>query len=117
MDSEVVQDKESEQLKEAVEQSEALMKFPMEFPIKVMAATRALAASSGCSPTSASFPKEIIGITKSHFEDFDEKNVAVTWSRTRKYQCVTVTVTARSREQLDDMYRALTACPMVKYAL
>lgn len=36
MDSEVVQDKESEQLKEAVEQSEALMKFPMEFPIKVM---------------------------------------------------------------------------------
>ena len=36
IDSEVVQDKESEQLKEAVEQSEALMKFPMEFPIKVM---------------------------------------------------------------------------------
>ena len=101
MDSEVVQDKESEQLKEAVEQSEALMKFPMEFPIKVMG------------DASPSFPKEIIGITKSHFE----KNVAVTWSRTRKYQCVTVTVTARSREQLDDMYRALTACPMVKYAL
>ena len=94
IDSEVVQDKESEQLKEAVEQSEAVM-----------------------GDASPSFPKEIIGITKSHFEDFDEKNVAVTWSRTRKYQCVTITVTARSREQLDDMYRALTACPMVKYAL
>ena len=105
MDSDVVQDKESEQLKEAVEQSEALMKFPMEFPIKVMG------------DASPAFPKEIIEITKSHFEDFDEKNVVVTWSRTCKYQCVTVTVTARSREQLDDMYRALTACPMVKYAL
>ena len=105
MDSDVVQDKESEQLKEAVEQSEALMKFPMEFPIKVMG------------DASPAFPKEIIEITKSHFEDFDEKNVVVTWSRTRKYQCVTVTVTARSREQLDDMYRALTAFPMVEYAL
>lgn len=61
MDSDVVQDKESEQLKEAVEQSEALMKFPMEFPIKVMG------------DASPAFPKEIIEITKSHFEDFDEK--------------------------------------------
>ena len=83
MDSDVVQDKESEQLKEAVEQSEALMKFPMEFPIKVMG------------DASPAFPKEIIEITKSHFEDFDEKNVVVTWSRTRKYQCVTCI--ARSR--------------------
>jgi putative lipoic acid-binding regulatory protein len=34
-----------------------------------------------------------------------------------KYQSLTLTVTATSREQLDNLYRALTAHPHAKYVL
>jgi putative lipoic acid-binding regulatory protein len=38
-------------------------------------------------------------------------------SSTGKYLGVTITVRATSREQLDDLYRALTSHPMVKVVL
>ena len=37
--------------------------------------------------------------------------------RLKKHEGVTITVTATSREQLDDLYRALTSHPMVKVVL
>ena len=93
------------ELKEAVETAEAVMKFPMDFPIKVMGL-----AVPGC-------PREVADIARAHFEDFDESLMETSFSRTRKYQSVTITVRARSREQLDDVYRALTSSPMVKIVL
>lgn len=92
-------------LKSAVETAEAIMKFPMDFPIKVMGL-----ACPG-------LYREIMDIAKTHFEDFDESLTETSFSRTRKYQCITITVRARSREQLDDAYRALTSSPMVKVVL
>ena len=89
----------------AVDQAESVMKFPMDFPIKVMGLTV------------PARPKEVAAIARAHFEDFDDSLTQVSFSRTRKYQCVTITVRARSREQLDDVYRALTASPMVKIVL
>ena len=85
----------------AVDQAESVMKFP----IKVMGLTV------------PALPKEVAAIARAHFEDFDDSLTQVSFSRTRKYQCVTITVRARSREQLDDVYRALTASPMVKIVL
>lgn len=92
-------------LKEAVDTAEATMKFPMDFPIKVMG----LAVPG--------FSREVADIARAHFEDFDESLMETSFSRTRKYQSVTITVRARSREQLDNIYRALTSSPMVKIVL
>lgn len=90
---------------EAVEEAEAVMQFPMLFPIKVMGL-----ASEG-------FKQTVEDIAKAHFEDFNNAGTEIEYSRTRKYMSVTVTVNARSRQQLDDAYRAFTANPQVKIVL
>ena len=77
----------------------------MDFPIKVMG----LAA-----PT---FPKVVADIARLHCDDFDDSKTTVEYSRTRKYMSVTVEVIARSKEQLDDLYRAYSSNPMVKIVL
>ena len=48
---------------------------------------------------------------------FDASTVELRPSSTGKYLGVTITVTATSREQLDDLYRALTSAPQVKVVL
>lgn len=92
-------------LEGAVDEASSVMKFPMDFPIKVMG----LAA-----PT---FPKVVADIARLHCDDFDDSKTTVEYSRTRKYMSVTVEVIARSKEQLDDLYRAYTSNPMVKIVL
>lgn len=92
-------------IEQAVDKTEEVMIFPMLFPIKVMGLS------------SESFKQLVFDIAKQHFEDFDESLSSVEYSRTRKYMSVTVTVNARSREQLDDAYRAYTSNPEVKYVL
>jgi putative lipoic acid-binding regulatory protein len=48
---------------------------------------------------------------------FDATSVELRESTGGKYLGVTITVTATSREQLDDLYRTLTSHPMVKVVL
>ena len=48
---------------------------------------------------------------------FDASTIELRESKGGKYLGVTLTVTATSREQLDDLYRALTGHPMVKVVL
>ena len=48
---------------------------------------------------------------------FDASRIELRPSSGGKYLGVTITVTATSREQLDDLYRALTAHPLVKVVL
>lgn len=94
------------ELRGAVEEAEAVMKFPMEFPITVMGLN------------DPGFPKEVAAVTKAHFEDFNEaEDMRLTYSRTRKYVSVMVTVTAQSREQLDSAYLAYNALPTKKFVL
>ena len=94
-----------EKLEQAVDEAESLMKFPMDFPIKVMGLA---------DPT---FPKVVADIARMHCEDFDDSKTTVEYSRTRKYMSVTVEIEAHSKEQLDDLYRAYTSHPMVKIVL
>jgi len=49
--------------------------------------------------------------------DFDEARLELRESRGGNYLSVTLTVTATSREQLDNLYRALTGHPLVKVVL
>ncbi|GAO26116.1 hypothetical protein ALISP_5936 [Alicycliphilus sp. B1] len=49
--------------------------------------------------------------------DFDASTIELRDSRAGNYLGVTITITATSREQLDDLYRALSSHPMVKVVL
>jgi putative lipoic acid-binding regulatory protein len=48
---------------------------------------------------------------------FDPATIELRPSKGGNYLGVTLSVTATSREQLDDLYRALTSHPMVKIVL
>ena len=48
---------------------------------------------------------------------FDAATIELRDSRAGNYLGVTITITATSREQLDDLYRALSSHPMVKVVL
>lgn len=49
--------------------------------------------------------------------EFDASTVELRESKGGKYLGVTITITATSREQLDDLYRTLSTHPMVKVVL
>ena len=53
-----------------------------------------------------------------HFDPtFDPSTVETRPSRAGNYLGVTLTITATSREQLDELYRTLSTHPMVKVVL
>lgn len=49
--------------------------------------------------------------------NFDAKTVELRDSKNGNYLGITLTITATSREQLDELYRTLSTHPMVKIAL
>ena len=56
-------------------------------------------------------------IAKEHDPGFDAAAIELRESRGGNYMGVTLTVTATSRSQLDALYQALSAHPMVKVVL
>lgn len=84
---------------------DSLIEYPSLFPIKVMG----LHADD--------FVHNITKVAKEFDPFFDASTVELRPSSTGKYLGVTITVTATSREQLDDLYRALTSHPLVKVVL
>lgn len=85
--------------------TETLIAFPCDFPIKVMGETH------------ADFSSEIIKTIKGVLPSFDASKIEMRGSTGGKYISLTCTVAVTSKPQLDDIYRALTAHPMVKFAL
>ena len=84
---------------------ESLIEYPSRFPIKVMGAKV------------DGFVHAVTEIAKRFDPAFDAATVELRNSSQGNYLGITITVTATSREQLDDLYRALTAHPMVKVVL
>ena len=82
-----------------------VMEFPCEFPIKVMGHAR------------DDFEALVATLVRQHVPDLGEGAIRSRPSKEGKYIAVTVTVTATSREQLDAIYYALTACEHVLMAL
>jgi putative lipoic acid-binding regulatory protein len=76
---------------------QGVLEFPCSFPIKAMG------LSSG------DFVDLVVSVVRRHVDDLGEGAVRVRESRGGKYTSVTVTFTARSRSQLDDLYRELTS--------
>jgi len=86
-------------------QQESLIDFPCDFPIKIMGA-----AHDDFLPTVA----EIVLL---HAPDFDKANVQTRASSKGNYLSVTATIRATSKEQLDNLYFALSSHPMVRIVL
>ena len=84
---------------------ESLIEYPSQFPIKVMGIK------------SDGLVHAISLIARQFDPDFDATTIELRESKGGKYLGVTVTVTATSREQLDELYRTLSTHPMVKVVL
>ncbi len=75
---------------------ETLLEFPCQFPIKAMG----LADDD--------FDALVVGIVRQHVDDINEGAVKTRASSNGKYMSVTVTFTAHSKAQVDNIYLALT---------
>lgn len=84
---------------------QSLIEYPCAFPIKVMGAHH------------ESFVEAVVAIVVAHDPGFDAATIQRRPSSSGNYLGLTITVTATSRTQLDNIYRSLTAHPMVKYVL
>ena len=81
------------------------LEFPCAFPIKAMGRTQ------------PGFAQQVVSIVRQHAPDFDPATLEMRASSAGNYLSVTATINATSREQLDDLYRALCADPMVTMVL
>ncbi len=84
---------------------QSLIEYPSRFPIKVMGANV------------EGFAEAIVSIARQFDPDYDEATLEVRPSKGSNYVGLTITITATSREQLDELYRTLSTHPMVKVVL
>lgn len=82
-----------------------LIDFPCDFAIKVMGETH------------DTFSTTIVELIQTVVPAFNASRVEMRASSAGKYISLTCTVYVVSQEQLDDVYRLLSAHPLVKYAL
>lgn len=84
---------------------DSLIEYPSLFPIKVMG-TKV-----------DELVHAITAIAEEYDPQFDASTIELRDSKAGNYLGITITVTATSREQLDNLYRALSSHPMVKVVL
>jgi putative lipoic acid-binding regulatory protein len=86
-------------------EADSLIEYPCDFPIKVLGRTQ------------AGFAQTVLAIVRAHAPDFDGASMEMKTSKQGRYLSVTCVVRATSRQQLDDLYRALCDHPMVVMVL
>ncbi|MEE4162016.1 MAG: DUF493 domain-containing protein [Woeseiaceae bacterium] len=84
---------------------DTLLEFPCQFPIKMMGRD------------ADGFRETARGLVEKHTGPLDDSAVQASVSTKGNFVSVTVTVTATSREQLDDIYRDVSAHEAVLMAL
>lgn len=84
---------------------ESLIEYPSAFPIKVMGANV------------EGFVEAIVAVAMQFDPSFDQETVEQRRSSGGNYLGLTITITATSREQLDELYRTLSSHPMVRVVL
>ena len=80
----------------------SLIVFPSQFPIKVMGRR------------DDGLVHAISTIARAFDPTFDASTIELRESKGGNYLGITITITATSREQLDELYRTLSTHPMVK---
>jgi putative lipoic acid-binding regulatory protein len=86
-------------------ETETLLEFPCDFPLKIMGATR------------EGFAQAVADIVHRHAPDFDPTAIEMRPSKAGNYLSLTCTIRATSKPQLDALYRELTAHSWVKIVL
>jgi uncharacterized protein len=89
----------------AVAAPPSLIEFPSAFPIKVMGAHV------------SAFEPAMVEIARRFDAAFDAASLERRPSKAGNYMGLTLTVTATSREQLDELYRSFSTHPLVKVVL
>ena len=84
---------------------QSLIEYPSRFPIKVMGANI------------EGFADAVVRIAQQFDPSFDGATLETRASSGGNYLGLTLTITATSREQLDELYRTLSTHPMVKVVL
>ncbi|RLJ68278.1 YbeD family protein [Sulfurisoma sediminicola] len=85
--------------------SDTLLEFPCDFPLKIMGATR------------DDFAQAIVAVVLKHAPDFDPAGVTMRPSKAGNYLSLTCTIRATSKAQLDALYRELSSHPLVRVVL
>jgi len=84
---------------------DSLLEFPCRFPIKAFGRD------------SEAFEAAVHGIIETHVPAGDRERFQRRPSRRGRYSAITVTITATSQDQIDAIYRALSAHELVLMAL
>ena len=84
---------------------QTLLNFPCPFPIKIIGRS------------SEDFEGIVVGILNKHVPDLGEGAISLHYSKHAKYISLTATINAKSQEQLDNLYRALSGHPEIIMAL
>ena len=84
---------------------QSLIEYPSQFPIQVMGANV------------EGFAEAVVRVAQQFDPGFDAASIETRPSKAGNYLGVTITITATSREQLDELYRTLSTHPMVKVVL
>ncbi|WP_434634261.1 YbeD family protein [Chromobacterium sp. CV08] len=87
------------------DEKQELLEFPCRFPIKIMGERH------------DEFVAILTEVVRINAPDLAEVDVVLRESSGGRFYALTVTVTATSRQQLDDIYLSLTGHPMVKMVL
>ncbi|MEX0976225.1 MAG: DUF493 domain-containing protein [Woeseia sp.] len=85
--------------------SESLLEFPCEFPLKILGRDE------------PAFREAALFVVEKHTGKLDDDAVRTSSSTNGNFVSITVTITATSQQQLDDIYRDLTAHEQVLVAL
>ncbi len=81
------------------------LSFPCDYPVKAMGTN------------TDKFRQEILFIVQKHFHEIKASDMRTNQSKTGKYQSVTITVHAKSRLQLEALYREIKVHKDVKWTL
>jgi uncharacterized protein len=87
------------------EDNKPLLEFPCDFIIKIFGVP------------SEAFDRNVLDIINKHYPDFAESSITRRPSKDGKYVAYSISVHVKSQEQLDNIYRDLTANPLVLMAL
>lgn len=83
----------------------SLMKFPCDFPIKIIG------------KNTPDFTNDIIRIVRQHFPNTEDKSIVIKPSQQTNYVGLTATVRAFEQATLDALYQELTHHPDIKMVL
>jgi uncharacterized protein len=84
---------------------DSLLKFPCDLPVKIFGRN------------TDSFRKLVLGIVGSHFGAPSEQQIREQLSRNNGYTSLTITVQAKSRDQVDALYQELSSSDDVMMVL